>query len=637
MRSDIGGALGGEAGVTGWPGRFRDVFLMAGFFALLTGGFELLFVAFHRYALGQITYVSPHIVWMAPAANLVAFLLAGLLLLGLSERWPSLAGPSACATVFGFLGALSIALILPLKLHIAAALVLALGLAAQIRRWVSGHSRTVRRTVAKGTAVLVLVIAVATASVMGRRAFVERSALADLPAAPEGAPNVLLIILDTVRAKSLGLYGYERATTPHLSGFARNGLVFERAVATAPWTLPSHASVFTGRFPHELSADWEEPLDDAYPTLAEVLGSAGYLTGGFVANLLYGSYVHGLSRGFLHYEDYPVSVGQTLLSSSLGRALAGTTTLHRLLRHEDLLNRKDAGAIVDAFLAWVEARGERPYFAFLNLFDAHEPYLPPSPFDTLFGPTGPRPLVREVSLKRDTRARRPAKWIMTPEELSIEHNAYDGAIAYMDSQLGRLFETLEKRGELDNTLVIVTSDHGEQFGEHYLFGHLNSLYAPVLRVPLVIAGPRIPAGRLGATVSLRDLPATILDLVDVPGAERLPGYSLAALWGTDSASVEAARGPMEQGVARGPGPVLSTLYRGVVLRPWYPVLRGDEMHSLWNGDYHYICNGDGFEELYDTASDPGEEHNLAEGEDRPSTTPERNELARLLGRPHACI
>jgi arylsulfatase A-like enzyme len=608
---------------------------LAGFFALLTGTCELLFVTLHRYVLGHITYVSPHIVWMAPAANLVVFALAGLLLLGFSERWPGVAGVRVSATVFGMLSAFSIALALPFKLHIAAALVLAGGVGVQAGRWLGG-SGAIPHWIRRATAILALGLAVTTAGVVGRRPFVERAALSDLPAAPEGAPNVLLLILDTVRAKSLGLYGYERATTPHLSAFARNGLVFERAVATAPWTLPSHASVFTGRFPHQLSADWEEPLDDAHATLAEVLGSSGYQTAGFVANLLYGSYVHGLSRGFVHYEDYPVSVGQTVLSSSLGRALAGTTTFHRLLGYEDLLNRKPAGVIVDAFLDWIDGREERPYFAFLNLFDAHEPYLPPPPFDTLFGPTGPRPLSREVSLKRDTRARRPAKWIMTPEEFQIELNAYDGAIAYLDSELGRLFETLEARGELDNTLVVVTSDHGEQHGEHRLFGHLNSLYAPLLHVPLLIAGPGVPVGRLEGTVSLRDLPATILDLVSAPDERRLPGHSLAPLWATDSAPLESD--PPIAGLtgATPPGPILSTLYRGVVLRPWYPVLRGDEMHSLWDGDYHYICNGDGFEEVYDTSLDQEEEDNLADGQNGPSLAPRRDELTAALGRPHAC-
>jgi arylsulfatase A-like enzyme len=613
-------------------------------FALLTSLCELGLVANHRYILDEITHVSPHVVWMAPVANLVFFSLVGLLLLALGSRWPGLVGPPVTASVYACLATFAIALSLPWKLHIAAALILPLGVGVQVYRLTKARADGLRRRLPRATAVLALLIAGLAIGVAIPRALARRAAWAQLPAAPAGAPNILLIILDTVRAKSLDLYGYERATAPNLTAFAEDGVVFDRAVAPAPWTLPSHASIFTGRFHHELSTDWQEPLDGTHRTLAEALASGGYATGGFVANLLYTSYVHGLSRGFLHYEDYPVSAGQVLLSSSLGRALAPTESLHRILGREDLLTRKNAGAIVDAAVDWIEITGAqanpRPFFAFLNLFDAHEPYLPPAPFDTLFGPTGPRPLFREVSLTRDTRARRPAKWIMTPRELRIEHNAYDASIAYMDSQLGRLLGRLEEMGQLRNTIVIVTSDHGEQQGEHHLFGHLNSLYSPLLRVPLVIVGPGIPAGRVAGPASLRDLSATIQDLLDgVPdlaSLSRLPGNSLAPRW----APAEDAPGALDPE----PQPALSTLHRGVSLRPWYPVLRGPEMHSLWDADHHYICNGDGFEELYETGSDPGEENNLAAGPDGASPAGSlagsladfREQLTRMLGQTHAC-
>ena len=572
--------------------------------------------------------------------GLSSLILLGVLLLALGGRWPGMVRLPVTASIYACLATFAIALTLPWKLHIAAALILPLGVGAQVHRWTRAHTDGFRRRLPRATAVFALVLGGLAIGVAVPRAVSRRAVLAQLPASPDGAPNILLIILDTVRARSLDLYGYERATAPNLMAFAEDGLVFERAVATAPWTLTSHASIFTGRFHHELSTDWQEPLDGTHPTLAEVLASGGYATGGFVANLLYTSYVHGLSRGFAHYEDYPVSAGQVLLSSSLGRALAPTETLHRILGREDLLTRKNAGAIVDAAVEWIEMIGDqatpRPFFAFLNLFDAHEPYLPPAPFDTLFGPTGPRPLFREVSLTRDTRARRPAKWIMTSEELRIEHNAYDASIAYMDSQLGRLFGELAAMGRLRNTIVIVASDHGEQQGEHHLFGHLNSLYEPLLHVPLVIVGPGIPAGRVAGPVSLRDLPATIQDLLDgVPdlvGLARLPGNSLAPRW--TPAHLEAGAPDREL------QPALSTLHRGISLRPWYPALRGPEMHSLWDGNHHYICNGDGFEELYETNSDPGEEKNLAVDPDSssfPGNLPGfREQLGRMLGQSHAC-
>ena len=144
----------------------------------------------------------------------------------------------------------------------------------------------------------------------------------DAPAAfRETAPsaaNVILIVLDTVRAESLSLYGYHRDTTPNLTRLAARGVRFDRAFATAPWTAPSHASMFTGRWCHELSVGWNRPLDGTSPTLAEFLGARGYATAGFVANTTYCSYETGLDRGFAHYEDYDVTLHAVLLCSCAG-------------------------------------------------------------------------------------------------------------------------------------------------------------------------------------------------------------------------------------------------------------------------------------------------------------------------------
>jgi arylsulfatase A-like enzyme len=147
------------------------------------------------------------------------------------------------------------------------------------------------------------VIAIAGGA-LGWPRWVESRAIAALPAPPAGAPNVLLIVLDTVRARSLGLYGYERATSPNLDRFAKNGVVFSHAFSASPWTLPSHGAMFTGRLPHELSGGWMTPIDGTYPTLAEALSSVGYLTAGFIANTTYCPAEFGLARGFSHYEDH---------------------------------------------------------------------------------------------------------------------------------------------------------------------------------------------------------------------------------------------------------------------------------------------------------------------------------------------
>ena len=185
------------------------------------------------------------------------------------------------------------------------------------------------------------------------------------------SPNVLLIVMDTVRAQNLSLYGYARQTTPRLEQFAKTGARFDRAIATAPWTLPSHASMFTGRVAREMSADFRAPLDDMYPTLAETLGAQGYLTAGFVANTYYCNAENGLSRGFDHYEDYQLSLSEFAISASLSRAILNRDAVRRLINYHDVIGRKTAPDINRAFLSWLERQSERPFFAFLNYLEAH--------------------------------------------------------------------------------------------------------------------------------------------------------------------------------------------------------------------------------------------------------------------------
>src|SRR5262249_43485980 len=156
----------------------------------------------------------------------------------------------------------------------------------------------------------------------GARAWSEHRRTAALPPPAPAARNVLLLVWDTVRAQNLSLHGYSRRTTPNLQRLAARGVQFRHAFATAPWTLPSHASLFTGRWPHELSANWKTPLDEQVPTLAGRLSSRGYDTAGFVANLDFCSRETGLGRGFVHYEDYPLSIWEALTRYvALGRRL----------------------------------------------------------------------------------------------------------------------------------------------------------------------------------------------------------------------------------------------------------------------------------------------------------------------------
>ena len=424
---------------------------------------------------------------------------------------------------------------------------------------------------------------------------VERYQRSQLPTVEAQAPNVLLIVMDAVRAQNLSLYGYHRPTTPNLERLAKSGVVFERAIASAPWTLPSHASMFTGRWHHELSTNWTTPLDQTYPTQAEVLREHGYLTGGFVANTEYCSYEMGLNRGFMHYDDHLHGLGAVIESSGFFQTLQRNYKLRHLLNDFELPGRKPANIINEEFLHWLAHRGEQPFFAFLNYYDAHDPYLPPEPFDQMFGPV----------------IRRGNPWLYpdfewTPEQVQVEMNAYDGAIAYIDQQIGILLDQLGRQGHLENTLVMIVSDHGEQFGDHNLMGHGNSLYIQSLRVPLMMIFPaHIPANkRISSPVSMRNLPATVLDLLGQSNEAGFPGQSLTRYW-VESPSIILADGDK----------ILSEMmYTPGLQIPEGPLRKGD-MRSLVRGQYHYILNGDGSEELYDIERDPEEFKNIESSEE----------------------
>ena len=227
-------------------------------------------------------------------------------------------------------------------------------------------------------------------------------------------------------------------------------------------------------------------------------------------------------------------------------------------------------------LAWETTRGRRPFFAFLNFYDAHLPYDPPAEWSSKFS-------ARATALDR-----------------------YDGAIAYMDHEVGRVLNELGRRGILDNTVVIIASDHGEGFGEHGLYGHGNSLYRPELHVPLIVRYPaRAPAGwRVESPVSLRDVGATLVDLTGLRTSRPFGGSSLTALWGSGSAH---------------PSAVVAEVSAGINTEPGAPVSRG-AMRSLIDSTAHYIRNGDGVEELYRYRDDPGELRDVARADSARLTT-----------------
>ena len=366
------------------------------------------------------------------------------------------------------------------------------------------------------------------------------------PSPSAAAPNVLLIVLDTVRADHLSLYGYDRPTTPALERWARRGILFSEARATAPWTLASHASLFTGRWPHELGVRWMTPLGTTVPTLAEHFGSRGYATAGFVANLIYCSYDTGLDRGFTHYEDYVLERLMALRTASLiDQAVTELSALSGLVDAGPFRSlraaigrsffpreqRKDAGAINRAFVGWLSQRPEpaRPFFAFLNYMDAHSPYVLPPGAAHRFGL---KPESRDDFQLLNRHWDSIDKLRLAPRYRALRADSYDNCIAHLDEGLGKLLDELAGRGVLDRTLVIVTSDHGEGLGEHGLFDHGESLYRTEIRVPLLIVPPAAPRTRgvVSQAVSLRDLPATIVELAGQGTGSPFPGRSLSRLW-----------------------------------------------------------------------------------------------------------
>ncbi len=373
--------------------------------------------------------------------------------------------------------------------------------------------------------------------------------------------------------------------------------------------------MMTGRWAHELSARLGRPLDATYPTLAEFLRDRGYVTAGFVANTFFCNSWYGLGRGFIHYEDAPVNGFEVLRCSALGGRLLKMTASSDRDRPSASFRRKDAPTINREFLDWLARRPEGfPFFAFLNYYDAHDPYLLPEGVTKRFGT---RSLTaRELDLLRDWH--RTDKRTLSAADIALARDCYDDCLAYLDAQLDRLFKALDERGLLDNTVVIITSDHGEQFGEHGVFEHGNSLHGQAVHVPLLIASPmRFPSGRIvSEPVSLHDLPATIVDLLGFEGSSPFPGRTLVRHWALPLSTTEPADDPP-----------LSEIVDGDL-----PIPAGSPPpRALLSEGKVYIRNSDGREELYDLSIDPSELHDLAGRKDlQPTLERLRRTLRQLL-------
>ena len=293
--------------------------------------------------------------------------------------------------------------------------------------------------------------------------------------------NVLMITLDTTRADHIGAYGYGAAETPRLDALASEGVLFEQTITPTAFTLPSHSSIMTGLYPpfHGMRLNGGSALADVQVTLAERLAESGYRCGAVI-----GAFVldqrWGLSQGFERFDDNIAMEPDQRLD------LAGV--------------QRRADQVVDLGLEWLGEEDERPFFAWLHLYDPHIPYDPPEPYSTRFGGRGLRGL-------------------------------YDGEIAYTDFQVGRVFDWLEEQGIADNTVVVVVGDHGESLGEHGENEHGYFIYDASVRVPLIVRVPGADLGgiRVPAQVRTIDVLPTILDLVGIEAPAPLHGESLVPL------------------------------------------------------------------------------------------------------------
>jgi len=567
--------------------------LLVSWFALCAAGLELAYMAGLKLQ-QHVVFASLQILWMTPLAYLILFAPLSVLVLVLRRVVPSTRLLQLSIVMSVAMVSFSFLSLFWGKLGAVGTLLLTAGITVQAARYLLAHqaglARLARRT-------LPWMVGIGILAGVGLNAWgwlQERSGLR--PLARRDTPNVILLVLDTVRAMSMSLYGYPRQTTPALTRFAATGVVFEEAYSTAPWTLPSIASMFTGRYPQEHGADWTTPLSKRDPTLAEHFRDAGYATAGFVANLNYSSAETGLGRGFRHFEDYTTSLSDILLSASPGRFILNNPALRRAIGFYDTFGRKSADRLNAAFLSWLGGHAQRPFFAYLNYYDAHQPYLPPKPFDTLFGPD----TLRNMALIRHVRTRdahRINKEAMSAPERAAEQQAYDGAIAYLDSRLEQLIAELDRRDLTRNTIIIIAGDHGELFGEHGLFDHGNSLYLPLLRVPLIFRAPSLAGGaRITTPVTLRDLPRTVLELAGLDD-RTMPGESFAAL--ARGASVSATGSPL-----------LAHITPAKNIPSSDPVFKGP-MWTIISPPHQFILGGDGAVELYDFVTDPAQSVNLA--------------------------
>jgi arylsulfatase A-like enzyme len=619
--------------------RVVSVLALSAWCGLVAGLLEVgtLILRKHWFDPNRLYAMSRQFVWLIPVTNLAVFLALGAIGCLVMHACPSRGRwffvRALCALTFlpTFLTAFP-------RVYGLAWLVVTLGVASRVAPLLERGSASFRRFVGLSFPILACAVVTLAASCwLGD--WIKQARGRSRPMPPAGSPNVLLVVMDTVAAGHLDLHGYARPTGTTLAELAKRGVRFDSARATSSWTLPSHASMFTGRWFHELSVGWLTPLDQTYPTLAEFLSDRGYATAGFVANYAYCARDSGLARGFTYYRDFIFpELTCFKMAALVDRGLDGLQAIEDVL--EDKLefsrfrpylkylwrlldtDRKGAAVVNQELVDWLSERAspDRPFFAFLNYYDAHYPYQLASGrmhrFGAVASDNSQRDLLQEWGELDKTTLSRPL--------IEFAASAYDECIADLDEQIGILYDELKRRGVLQRTWLIIVSDHGESFGEHAgIFCHGTSLYQTELHVPLLIVPPDGIAGRkvVGETVSLRDLAATVVDVAGMQADSPFPGESLARFWNQPAEPVTAGAARSVHGLAE--------------LVPSDPAARnpsglpklGLPLGGLADGEWSYIRrDGDAHEELFHLREDATEQHNLA------GDPAARSQLAQMRGR-----
>ena len=343
-------------------------------------------------------------------------------------------------------------------------------------------------------------------------------------------PNVILIVLDTHRADRLGIFGYKRGTSPNLDAFAQESTVYENAVAPAQWTIPSHASMFCGKYPSiHRTLQSGDALDGEFTTIAEHLLRAGYATIGFCNNPLVGVLDNGFRRGFkrfynyggtvpatpLTYGDHPDGLWNNIrhhyfrlidrIATPIQQTVAASPKVLQIALNPWLVPlwtrysnfKGDTSSSINDTTRFIQNKNQRastePFFVFLNLMETHLPYTPPKKFIRKFAPiVMEEPKAKEFIRVYNTQA---LKWLLPlvdpyPEiESKTLHSMYDAEVAYQDHLLEQLLNVLNQPEHRENSLVIIVADHGEMLGEHQIMGHGLGVYEELVHVPLIIRFP----------------------------------------------------------------------------------------------------------------------------------------------------